>query len=206
MSAILPFRNWWRLYIWDCVKRPEVLVAGLAIFMSPAGMAANILKNPGFETGDFTGWQASYCCNPDGNFTVTPELPHQGSYAADLNTPGSTLHPENMDLAQTFSPVPVEDVLEVSFWVRTLGELDGITGQFRAKYSDGTFSFFNIPQATSEWQKVDMTAILTPGKKLQEILILNSGGGPIFEVADRDFYDDFVVLVQGKKIFSSGFE
>lgn len=52
------------------------LSLGLSVFAQ-----ANILTNPGFETGDFTGWECSY--NP-GLAVVTDQNAHSGSYHARL--------------------------------------------------------------------------------------------------------------------------
>jgi hypothetical protein len=53
----------------------------LAIFFGGAAQA-NIVTNPGFETGDFTGWTLS----GDTSFTfVEGFFPHSGSFSAFRN-------------------------------------------------------------------------------------------------------------------------
>jgi hypothetical protein len=170
---------------------PLILLATLAFSASPAE-AGNILQNPGFETGDFTGWDDVFsCCPPDGLLTVTGESPHSGAFVADFNAPGSLIDPQTMALGQSFPAISTEDVNEVSYWMRSTAG-DGGGCQFRAMYSDGTFTASNCPAVGAEWQKVDVTGILTPGKLLSKILILN-GSPPETEEANRDFFDDFVV-------------
>ena len=164
-----------------------VFCAALAFGALPA-QAGNILQNPGFETGDFTGWETFSV--PVGLLTVTGETPHSGDYVADFNAPGSVA-PQDMQLTQSFPAVSTDVVTDVSFWVRDVGS--GFSGQFSAHYTDGTFSALNIPPTTAEWQQVDMTGILTPGKMLDEIQINNSAGPPLSGEPDRDFFDDFLV-------------
>ena len=58
----------------------------LATFFAGAAQASTI-TNPGFETGDFTGWALS----GDTSFTSVDNFsPHSGSFGAFLGTSGST--------------------------------------------------------------------------------------------------------------------
>src|SRR4030095_5014649 len=58
----------------------------LATFFAGAAQA-NIVTNPGFETGNFTGWALS----GDTSFTAVDNFsPHSGSFGAFLSTSGST--------------------------------------------------------------------------------------------------------------------
>lgn len=69
--------------------KASVLCTGfvLTLFFSAAPVSANIVVNPGFETGDFTGWTA----NPSSSFpwAVTSGNPHSGTYDASTGCVGA---------------------------------------------------------------------------------------------------------------------
>jgi hypothetical protein len=99
-------------------------------------------------------------------------------------------------LEQFFLPVPTDDVNEVSFWIRSTRS--NRAGYIRIAYADGTFSTQSLPSsAVSEWQKVDLTASLTPGKML-EGLTLRDVYEPEIGVG-QDFFDDFLVDVTPRR-------
>jgi hypothetical protein len=51
------------------------LICGLALSTGPASAATNLLTNPGFETGNLSGWT----CSATDRVTTSPV--HSGSYA-----------------------------------------------------------------------------------------------------------------------------
>ncbi len=74
----------------------------------------NLVVNPGFETGDFTGWTLSGTDVPDnsGSFYGVDTLdPNSGAYAAYFGPVGGILN-----LAQTFPTTPGTSY-NVSFWL-----------------------------------------------------------------------------------------
>jgi len=57
--------------------RLSLVFTAAAAFSLAHPASANLIANPGFETGDFTGWTAT------GSFAeVSPFNPHSGSYGA----------------------------------------------------------------------------------------------------------------------------
>jgi hypothetical protein len=81
-------RSWWsiltgvapRVVIWVCLAAALTL-----LYPTAADAAGNVLTNPGFETGDLTGWTAK-----GGTATVVTPA-YDGSYSAQLSyTKGST--------------------------------------------------------------------------------------------------------------------
>ena len=81
----------------------------LATFSAGASQA-NIVTNPGFETGDFTGWTLS----GDTSFTaVDVFFPHSGSFSAFLSTFGST-----GSISQTL-PTTARASYEIEFWLNS---------------------------------------------------------------------------------------
>ena len=85
--------------------------AALVLATFSAGAAqANIVTNPGFETGNFTGWALS----GDTSFTVVDNFsPHSGSFGAFLGTSGST-----GSITQTLATT-VGVSYDIEFWLNT---------------------------------------------------------------------------------------
>jgi hypothetical protein len=83
----------------------------LMMLFSPCG-AANLVTNPGFETGDFTGWTQS------GNTGFTSVsggvYAHAGNYGAQLGPVGS-----NGFLSQSLAVTP--GTYNISFWLMSDG-------------------------------------------------------------------------------------
>lgn len=70
----------------------SVAVVLCLVLAGPALAGGNLVANPGFETGDFTGW--TLAGNVDGNTVVAPAgfdnwLPHSGNFFAALGAVGS---------------------------------------------------------------------------------------------------------------------
>ena len=85
-------------------------VAALAILLPTATFAStNLVTNPGFETGDFTGWTLGGNCSLFCNVTTT--MPHSGNFSAQLGPVGS-----DGTLSQTISTV-AGDTYTFSFWL-----------------------------------------------------------------------------------------
>src|SRR5260221_466586 len=64
------------------IFRRYVLLCLLAFGVAPltAFAQTNLLTNPGFETGNATGWATSY-----GSYSVINSNAHSGTYAAQVN-------------------------------------------------------------------------------------------------------------------------
>jgi hypothetical protein len=151
-----------------------VLTAVLLTMGASQAHANNILVNPGFETGNLSGWSAAF-----GSPFVTSAAAHTGSFsvAAFGGDAGQ----------QNFSPVSTSSITEVSFWVeRTGGDLDAVT----LFYSDGTSSDFvvNSIGGSSGWTFWDITSDLAAGKSLDGIRVFGTSSGPAF-------LDDFTINV-----------
>jgi hypothetical protein len=85
--------------------------AALVLGTFSAGAAqASIITNPGFETGDFTGWALS----GDLSFTAVDDFsPHSGRFSAGLGTSGST-----GSISQTLATTAGVSY-DIEFWVNT---------------------------------------------------------------------------------------
>ena len=84
-------------------------VAACVFAAGPALADTNLVANPGFETGDFTGWTVAGETRPDHSFVSDPDtypgwdewLPHNGNSFAALGAIGSDL-----SLSQTIATTP----------------------------------------------------------------------------------------------------
>ena len=54
-------------------------LTGALLIVAATAQAQNLVTNPGFETGDFTGWTAT-----DINASVEPDVGHTGAFAASF--------------------------------------------------------------------------------------------------------------------------
>jgi hypothetical protein len=109
-----------------------VSLLGLGITQSTK---ANLITNPGFETGDFTGWTVFV-----GIVSVGPEFPHSGSFAT---SPFPT-----SEVGQTLATTPGA-IYHVSFF---LAQPVGSGGTLDVLWGGSTvFSYiFNSPSGYTE--------------------------------------------------------
>jgi hypothetical protein len=95
---------------------PKILLALIAaVALSFAHHAsANLITNGGFETGDFTGWTVTGCCDTfvGGSVGGGPS-PHSGNFQAVPNP-----SPEPVSLAQTSRPRRAQLTPLTSGWPR----------------------------------------------------------------------------------------
>ena len=59
----------------------------LGFIASQSASAANVVLNPGFETGNLLGWNTS--SDPNVNWLVSSNVPHTGTYAANNGCVGT---------------------------------------------------------------------------------------------------------------------
>jgi hypothetical protein len=99
--------------------------AALCMLLAGPGLAdTNLVANPGFETGDFTGWTLAGETRPDHSFVSSSAsypgwdewLPHNGNSFAALGAIGSDL-----SLSQTFATTPGQSYT-FSFYLGSDGE------------------------------------------------------------------------------------
>jgi hypothetical protein len=91
-----------------------MLVAALFGLLAPTNLArANLITNPGFETGDFSGWIQF---GNVGFTSVDTGLPHSGSFSASLGPVGSLGF-----LSQTLATTPGQRY-DLSFFLASDGQ------------------------------------------------------------------------------------
>jgi hypothetical protein len=89
-----------------------ILIAVALIVWCPLQTRANLIVNPGFETGTFTGW--TFNPGPSSASGVDNSNPHTGTYAAVLDA--TTGPPPVEELSQTVATTP-GTFYDVSFWL-----------------------------------------------------------------------------------------
>ena len=89
-------------------------VVGCALWLVTAGLAAaNLLTNPGFETGDLTGWEQS------GWYTGTGADANSGTYGGAYAVPSGSPAGDYYVMLQ-YVPVTAGETYEASMWNRTV--------------------------------------------------------------------------------------
>jgi chitinase len=98
------------------VGAAALLVTGL--FVATNAYAANLLSNPGFESGNLSGWS----CTGSGSGAVTSPV-HSGSYALNGNATAS----DNAQCTQTVTVQP-NTAYTLSGWIKGSYVYIGVTG------------------------------------------------------------------------------
>ena len=146
-------------------------IAALAgVLFCASAFAANVLVNPGFETGSLAPWFAS-----SGAPTVSNADPHTGVFSASAFG--------GDEIRQNFAAVPNSDITEVSVWIK---RPPFQFSQYTFYYSDNTSSTHLIQGNSSNYDQFFLTSNLTPGKSLNGFSIFGTTSGPAF-------LDDFVI-------------
>ncbi|WP_327001329.1 glycosyl hydrolase family 18 protein [Dactylosporangium sp. NBC_01737] len=117
-----------------------LLVTGLLVTTN--AYAANLLTNPGFESGSLSGWS----CTGSGSGAVTSPV-HSGSYALNGNATAS-------DTAQCTQTVAVQPstAYTLTGWVRGSYVYLGITGGASTWTSGTAYSKLTVPFTTAAGQ------------------------------------------------------
>ena len=101
----------------------RILVCLVVVLSLSVIASANLVVNPGFETGDFTGWTQS---GNTGFSAVTMSAAHTGSFGASFGPVGSLGF-----LSQNLVTDPGASY-DLTFWLSNDG---GITTQFQASWN-----------------------------------------------------------------------
>jgi len=146
-----------------------ILVAVAAVLFVGTAEAAEVLTNPGFESGAFSPWTT------DGTWTIETNNCHSGSYcASDVG---------NYYIQQTFPGTPTDSISSITFWMRQPQSGASMVLLF---YTDSTSSYFNNLYPTASWTKYDVTSALVPGKTLNRMQIWGYIGLPAPDVTVLD--------------------
>lgn len=154
--------------------------AAFAAVLSAFGSAhaVNILQNPGFETGDISGWTSSA-------FTATNNDSHSGKWSAIDNG--------NFNIEQDFSAVDTSQITEVSLWIKQPFIGATYINAIDLIYSDASVGeFLPLNANAGGWAQQNVTADLAAGKQLTGIRLWGYSQGTNH---DTTLYDDVVVNV-----------
>lgn len=91
-----------------------LILMALSVCAGTAGQAQNLVANPGFETGDFTGWTITGDTYSVEANSALSQVAHTGIYAASFGS----LSPEENDLSQTLSTQSGQQYL-LTFFAQT---------------------------------------------------------------------------------------
>jgi hypothetical protein len=125
-----------------------VLAIGLAI--PPTAQAANLVQNPGFETGDLTDW---YLTGDPANMHVGADDPHSGTYAFDGSPTGAAGY-----LNQDFSGLG-NNQYNLQFWV----DQRNLNGNLFTVTWDGTQVFQLFNYGSTGYQLVQINGLQGSG-------------------------------------------
>jgi len=161
------------------MQRPVVALTAAGALVAPAA-GSGVLLNPGFEDGVLLPWyqKADYGGPEDWNVTTADQ--HSGQYSATDR--GNKL------IAQDFDPIPVEDILELSLWIKNL---DASFNTIYFEYADLSTREEVASHPDAEWNHWEVTSFLVPGKELISFGIYGVSGG----ATERTFVDDWVLNV-----------
>lgn len=146
------------------------LAALFCASLGASAFGANVLVNPGFETGSLAPWFAN-----NGSPSVTNNEAHTGTF--------SSMGFSGDEIRQNFAPVLTNGISEVSFWVkRPTFPFD----QYSFYYNDAPTFTSTITGVGSDWEFFNITSLLTPNAHLTGFSIYGTSSGPAY-------LDDFMI-------------
>jgi|SRR5581483_1298861 len=133
-----------------------ILSIVVAAFFAATGTAraANILVNPGFETGNLAPWVIGNDFGGVEFWNVTNADAHTGTYSATVRG--------NLELLQNFDPVLGSDINEASVWAKFVGDPTAIFVE--VYYTDNSFAGNVFAPAAGTWTNLDITSLIDPTK------------------------------------------
>jgi len=128
-------------------------------------VSGNLLVNPGFETGDFTGWtQTGMIIRGDAGSM------HSGLYgAAPAYNPTTQIYSAFTLQQNLATPVSGSSISTISLWYRWGTSADSV----RVLYTDGTYTQTNLPFVGS-WTQVN--AGFLSSKTISGIQVVRTSG------------------------------
>ncbi len=161
------------------MRRIVTALLAAAFFGLCGGPAsANILVNPGFETGALAPWALGNDFGAIEFWNVISSDAHSGTYSATARG--------NNEIVQMFAPVATSDIVEASMWLKMPETGVAFISLYYSDASSGG-TIFNIG---ADWAQYDITSLLDPGKMLVGFGVYGCSG---CSGASRTLMDDAVI-------------
>jgi Carbohydrate binding domain len=146
---------------------PILAAAALIAWCPLPARAANLIVNPGFETGNFTGW--TFNPGPTSGSGVDNSNPHSGTYAAVLDD--TTGPPPIEELSQTVATTS-GTFYDVSFWLSN--SASGGSRSFIASFAGTTIALGGSP--AFPYTEFAFSVQATGGSSVMDFRDFNNGG------------------------------
>ena len=109
-----------------------LLAAALLLGATGRLHSANLVANPGFETGNFTGWGTTAASGGSSNFGVNATNPHSDTYAAFFSATNNTSAGDH--IYQDFV-TPTGTTYDLTFWLAgNINSTDSTLQRFRVTW------------------------------------------------------------------------
>jgi hypothetical protein len=165
----------------------KILLVGAAAFALIAAASAaqaNVLINPGFESGGLSPWSqtADFSGHAYGDWSVTTADSHSGGFSAtDIG---------NKLIEQDFAAVAGSSITEISFWLKHPGASWAPAAVF-FKYSDSSTTQGMVSSSTTGWEFFNVTGSLDTSKSLVGFGVYGCSCGDDFQ--STTLVDDFKI-------------
>ena len=124
--------------------------------MAATAAHANVLANPGFETGSLAPWSQTADYGGPTDWHISTDA-HSGAFsAADEG---------NKKIEQFFSGVAASSITELSFWLKHPDESNQ-PAAYDFTYSDSSVAEFQVSTSSLGWEFFDVTGNLDTSKTL----------------------------------------
>ena len=156
-------------------------LACVALACASPATAANVLSNPGFESGFLSPWIQARDFGGSTNWFVTSADSHSGTFSAEDTG--------NKELRQNFGGIAGGSITQFTFWAK---HPDGNASllAYDFFYSDSTSTEFVVDTVGTGWTLFDVLANVNTSKTLVGFSIFGNSAG-VTRV------DDFVINVGG---------
>jgi len=148
------------------MRYATLILMGLFALAAPAVQAQNLVTNPGFETGDFTGWTLTGGGDP----IVDIGVGHTGMYAASLGA----IPPDVNDLSQPLA-TQIGQAYALTFFAQTpeFNNPPGYPNSLAVYFGDSLVAGpFQVPD-DPDYQRYSYTVTATSTSTLLRFLVTN---------------------------------
>lgn len=158
-----------------------VLLVVLCLLVVTPVPAANILSNPGFESGVLSPWYNDEDFGAVEPWNVTNTDAHSGTFSA-TNAGDSSIR-------QDFAAIAAASITELSFWIKQPEAAIFVAEYF---YSDATSAQGALQFLSGgDWEFFDLTSELDVTKQLTGFAVFGYQG--FDDIEDRTFLDDVLI-------------